>query len=88
MEWIDFLHVDTDSQKFKADQKFMGWAWSKMDVTKKAKSWFSDFWGGLVKDGSGLLVHETLKTLVLCLKNEYMKWADVLNADSDAIVSG
>ena len=46
------------------------------------------FGGGLVKDGSGLLVHETLKTLVLYLKNEYMKWADVLNADSDAIVSG
>ena len=23
---------------------------------------FSDFWVGLVKDGSGLLVHETLKS--------------------------
>ena len=35
-EWtdgiIDFLHVDTDSQKLKADQKFIGWIWSKMDV--------------------------------------------------------
>ena len=30
-EWIDwingfFLHVDTDSQKVKADQNFFGWA--------------------------------------------------------------
>ena len=24
MEWIDFLHVDTDSQKFKVDQKIYG----------------------------------------------------------------
>ena len=28
----DFLHVDTDSQKLKADQNFFGRAWSKMDV--------------------------------------------------------
>ena len=27
-----FLHVDIDSQKLKADQKFFGWEWSKMDV--------------------------------------------------------
>ena len=27
-----FLHVDTDSQKLKADQKFIGWAWGKMGV--------------------------------------------------------
>ena len=27
----DFLHVDTDSQKLKADQKFR-WAWSTMGV--------------------------------------------------------
>ena len=32
MEWTDFLHVDTDSQKLKADQKFIGWAWSRMGV--------------------------------------------------------
>ena len=80
MELTDFLHVDTDSQKLKADQKCIGWAWSKMGVTslfsghrtqkltlsqkwtdeinwffacwykfKKAKSWFNDFWVGLVK---------------------------------------
>ena len=33
-EWTvritDFLYVDTDSQKLKTDQKFFGWAWSKM----------------------------------------------------------
>ena len=30
MELTDFLHVVTDSQKLKTDQKFIGWAWSKM----------------------------------------------------------
>ena len=29
---LNFLHVDTDSQKLKANQKFIGQAWSKMDV--------------------------------------------------------
>ena len=32
MEQTDFLHVDTDSQKLKANQKFIGWAWSKMGL--------------------------------------------------------
>ena len=32
MEWNDFLHADTDSQKLKADQKFAGLAWSEMGV--------------------------------------------------------
>ena len=32
MEWNDFLHADTNSQKLKADQKFAGLAWSKMGV--------------------------------------------------------
>ena len=27
-----FLHVDTDSQKLKADQKLIGWAWSRMSM--------------------------------------------------------
>ena len=35
-EWIcgitDFLHVGTDSQKLKVDQKFFGWALSKVGV--------------------------------------------------------
>ena len=34
-EWtdgIDFLRVETDSQKLKVDQKFVGWASSKMGV--------------------------------------------------------
>ena len=35
MEQIDFLHVDTDSQKLKADQQFIGWAWSKMGVASQ-----------------------------------------------------
>ena len=28
-EITDFLHIDTDSQKSKADQKFLGQSWSK-----------------------------------------------------------
>ena len=32
MEWIVFLHADTDSQKFKAGQKFFVWPWSNMSV--------------------------------------------------------
>ena len=32
MEEADFLYVDTDSQKLKADQKFIGWACSNMGV--------------------------------------------------------
>ena len=50
----------------------------------KARSWFIGFWVGLVKNNGGLLVHETLN--LLYLKNEFMNWADILNADSDAIV--
>ena len=48
---------------------------------RKAKSWFNDFWMSMVKNGLGLLVHETLISAVL--KNEYMNWADFLNADGD-----
>ena len=29
MKEPDFLHVDPDSQKLKADQKFIEWAWSE-----------------------------------------------------------
>ena len=32
MKLTDFLHVDTDSQKFKTDQKFIGWVLSKIGV--------------------------------------------------------
>ena len=92
-EWAGgILHVDTDSQKLKADQKVFGQAWSKMGVAslvtgllnwlhfkkehgmnwffacwykfRKAKSWFDDFWVGKVKNGHGLLVHETFKSTV------------------------
>ena len=43
---------------------------------RKAKSWFNDFWMGMVKNGHGPLVHETLKSAVS------MIWADFLNADN------
>ena len=32
MKQPHFLHVDTNSQKLKVDQRFFGWAWSKMGV--------------------------------------------------------
>ena len=37
---------------------------------RKGKIWFNSFWLGLVKNGYGLLVHETLKSVVL--KNGFM----------------
>ena len=86
MELTWFGHIDTDSQKLKSDQKFIGWTWSKMGVAtlvsghralkltlsqkwtdeinwffacwykfRKAKSWFNDFWMGLLKKGQGPL---------------------------------
>ena len=40
-EWTNgitnFSHVDTDSQKLKADQKNFGWAWSKRCVASLVK---------------------------------------------------
>ena len=44
------------------------------------------FWVGMVNNGHGLLVHESLESAYL--KNEFMNWADFLNADSDAIIFG
>ena len=32
MKQPHFLHVDTNSQKLKVDQKYFGWAWSEMGV--------------------------------------------------------
>ena len=52
----------------------------------KAKSWFNYFWVDVVKNGHGLLVHETLNQLYL--KNEFMNWADFLIADCGAIMFG
>ena len=46
---------------------------------RKAKSWFNDFWMTMVKNGLGLLV----PLYLLYLRNEYMNWADFLNADGD-----
>ena len=40
----------------------------------------------MVNNGHGLLVHESLESAYL--KNEFMNWADFLNADSDAIIFG
>ena len=77
-EWTDvitdFLHVDTDSQKLKADQKTqifsqiwmdrMNWFFACWYKFRKVKSWFSDFWVGAIKNGRTVLVHETLKSIV------------------------
>ena len=40
----------------------------------------------MVKNDYALLVHETLKSAYL--KNEFINWAGVLNADSDVIIFG
>ena len=40
----------------------------------------------MVKNEHGFLVHETQN--LLYRKNEFMNWADFLNADSDAIIFG
>ena len=53
---------------------------------RQAKSSFNDSWVGVVKNGSGILLHETLKSAVSL--NEFLNLADFLNADSDAIIFG
>ena len=37
LSWVGtyFLHGNTDSQKSKADQKFIGWVWSEMGVASQ-----------------------------------------------------
>ena len=32
MKQRNFLHVDTNSQKLKVDQKYFGWAWSNLGM--------------------------------------------------------
>ena len=64
-EWADgitdFLHVDTDSQKLTVSQKWTdGINWFLLAGTNH-ESWFNNFWLGMVKNGHGLLVHETLR---------------------------
>ena len=101
--WIKliFLHVETDSQKFKADQKFIRWALSKMDVAtlKLAVSSMLVF---CMK--TPIQIQESYKLIQWflgrfsqrCLwsfssrdsKFEYANWADYFNANSDAIASG
>ena len=64
----------------------INWFFACWNKFRKAKRRFNHFWVGTVKNGHGLLVHETLT--ILYLKNEFMNWADFLNADSDAIIFG
>ena len=51
-----------------------------------AKIWFNEFWVGVVKNGCDHLVYETLN--LLYLKNEFMNWADFLQAVCDGIIFG
>ena len=41
---------------------------------------------GVVKNGQGILLRETL--LSVYLKNKFMNWLDFVNADSNAIIFG
>ena len=90
-ERSDFLYVDTDSHKLKADQKLFGWAWSKkvwpvwlcnckidLYLKNELMEWSNFLHAGTIsgklkvnsvifgwawlKNGHGLLVHETLKS--------------------------
>ena len=51
----------TVSQKLEDGINWFFACWYKFG---KAKSWFNDFGVGVVKNGHGLLVHETLKSAV------------------------
>ena len=55
----------------------MKWFSACLCKFKKAKSYFNDFWVGLVKNGGGHLVHEPQNLL-----NEFMDWAHFLHADA------
>ena len=35
MELTDFMHIDAESQKLKADQKLLGWAWLNMGMASR-----------------------------------------------------
>ena len=68
-DFYDFLHVDTWSQKLKnacgqsghGTQKWTDRIKSVFSCWfRKATSWFSYFWVGVVKNGHGFLVCETL----------------------------
>ena len=66
-----------ETLKFTVSQKWtdgINWFFECCYILRKAKSWFNNLWVGMVKNGHGLLVYETLKS-------EFMKWADFLNAD-------
>ena len=48
---------------------------------KKAKSYFNDFWVGVIKNGVFMRPEN-----LLYLNNEFMNWADFLHANCDAII--
>ena len=68
------LHVDTESQKLKADQNFLGWDGQKWVLP----AWSQD--SKMVKSGQDHLVHETL--ILLYLKNDFANRANFLNGDN------
>ena len=59
MELIDFLRVETDSQKLKVDQKFVGWASSKNGCGQSGHKTQKRS-----KKDSSLLIYDTLKSAV------------------------
>ena len=61
----------------------LSWFYACWYKFRKAKSWFNDFLGR-----SGEKWSWPFNSWELYLKNEYMTWADFLNADSDAIIFG
>ena len=72
---------------FREGEGGINWFFSCLCKFRKAKSYFSDFWVGVVKNGYGHLVHETLKSAVSYLSAVWvMNWADFLHAGCDAII--
>ena len=51
---------------------------------RKAKSWYNDFWVGLLKDGSGLVVHSAASRCILVPFERYgrpKKCAQIISCD-------
>ena len=64
----------------------MSWYFTCWCKFRKAKSYFNDFWVGMVRTGRGHLVNEALNPLYL--KSELTNSADFLHADCEAIIFG
>ena len=74
--------------KLNVSQKWtdrINWFFACWYKFRKAESWFNNSWVGMVKNNHDLFMKpENL----LYFKKEFLNWADLLYADSDAIIFG